>query len=257
MGFFRDLFGGGTPGKTVTQGHEGGKRASPAGMIAFYYIATDIIPERVFRDENHPFTGGRRFVESIQSNPAPVIFELMTYAALSSEGRRAVPQDDMCSFTTLNNPICGKFGNQQYLIVQYPTPQTGLTANGTPIVGPIYSAFVYSEEDPSVRYYVLRTTTTGTSEIGVIRQVLPDKAQLTISTKCPTNITEFTKYLERIETTTKTIVGGVDKDGNPSRIPLELILRYFPDACSSGNAVLNNMEGELIIPGHWRPTIPK
>lgn len=222
-------------------------------MMAFYCIAADVIPERLFRDENHVFTGGRTFINSFESDPKPVITELMLHAALRTG--KGASETITHNFRDTFSPICGTIRDLQYLIIRYPKPQPSQISGNNIIVGPFYSAFVYSKENKSIRYYILRTNSSGTLSTGVMREILPDGAHLTINTSCPTELEEFIEFLNHTETAVKTIEGGVDNNGRPTPNPLVLIYKYYPDASKPNTTIMTNNEGKLVIPAHWRHNI--
>ena len=254
MGLFDALFGSSKPATTGQQGTS----TSLQAMNAYYVIATKVIPERLFRDENHPFTGGRTFIKSFQNSPEPVIFELMLYVAMAYDVGGGVPPNEMKCFANNFRPICGDIGNNlKYLIIEYPKPLPMQVGNGTPVAGPFYSAFVYSEVESSVRYYMLRTKMSERLDVGLMREILSDYTMLTLN-YCPSDLESFIAFLKQIELYTKPIRGGVDKDGKGIEDPLfGVIYRYFPDASKPNTMILRDNEGNLRIPAHWRPVVDK
>jgi len=254
MGLFNALFGNSTSATSKQQG----ATTSPQAMAAYYYIAMEVIPERLFRDEKHAFTGGRTFIKSFQDSPLAVITELMVYVDLASNGMGGVPPNEGGRFAKNFQPICGDIGNNlKYLIIEYPQPLPMQGEDRVPVAGPFYSAFIYSEEESSVRYYVLRTGTTGRLDIGVARELLSDGTNFNLGSVSSSR-EDFTDFIKKIETAVKPICGGVDKDGNLISDPLfGIIYRYFPDASKPNTMILRDKDNNLIIPARWRPVVEK
>jgi len=254
MGLFDALFGGSSSATTGQQR----PNTSIKAMEAYYHIAKFVLPERLFRDENHVFTGGRTFIKSFQESPVEVITELMVYVNMFSNGTCAVPRNEAVWFVNNFRPLCGDLNNNlKYLVIEYPRPLPMQIVNGTPVVGPFFSAFVYSETESSIRYYILRTTSSGLLDIGVAREFFPDGTNFNLG-NVSSKREDFLKFLTRVELYAKPITGGVDKDGNILKMPLfEIVYRYYPDAHKPNTMILNDSDGNLIIPAHWRPVFER
>ncbi len=252
MGLFDALFGSGKP---VTTGQQGASTSSQA-MVAYYHIATTVIPERLFRDENHAFTGGRTFIRSIQESPQAVITELMVYVALASNGRGSVPPTEMGHFAKNFRPLCGDLSNNlKYLVIEYPRPLPMQVGSGTPVAGPFYSAFVYSDTESSVRYYVLRTGTSGRLDIGVARELFSDGTNFNLG-NVSSRSEDFLTFIKKIETAVKPICGGIDKNGQVLPGGIAVVFRYYPQATQPGFMLLSDpTTGDPIVPAHWRPVM--
>ena len=249
MGFLDVLFGNRTSVSTAAPRANQSKT-----MLALYHVATEVIPERLFRDENHQFLGGHTFIKSFITNPMEAFGELLVFTGLSTNGQLGIPLEEMRKYAAQFKPQCGVVSNDiKFLIMQYPTPLPTHQFEGRPVVGPFHSAFVYSDIDKSIRYYLIRTVSASPRlDIGVVRELLPSGNQLTLCTNCPSTVNGFLDFVRKVETTVKPILGGVKKNGEPFKFPLEAIFTCFPDATAPNMGILQNAEGNPIVPSNWR-----